>query len=147
KRTSLRVVVVAKKNLVDPHIGKLGRLTKPAMVGVIGLGQLFSTLRDDVQRRWLLTFCGKGHPLQRRENLFDASLNILRFFTISVGHTLQDFWKPWNAVAVLRWKIGAAVKRLALWGKKNGHGPTAAAREHLHRIHVDFIKMRTLLML
>ena len=136
---------MAQEKLVDAHIGKLGRLTKPAMVGVIGLGKLLSALRDDVRRKWLLTFCGQGHPLQRRENLFDASLNILRFFTISVGHTLQDFWKPWNAVAVLRRKIGAAVKRLALRGKENGHGPAAAAREHLHRIHVDFIEIGPLL--
>ena len=47
-----------QKKLVDANIGKLGRLTKPAMVGVIGLGQLFSTLTNDVRRKWLLTFRG-----------------------------------------------------------------------------------------
>src|SRR4029077_14622046 len=83
-------------------------------------------------------------PLQRGENLFDASLDILGLFTVGVGDALQDFWEPRNAVAVLRWKIGAAVKRLAFGRKEYGHGPTAAAREHLHGIHVDFIKIRPL---
>src|SRR4029434_4481835 len=41
--------------------------------------------------------------------------------------------------------MGAAVKRLALRSKENGHGPTTTTRKHLHRIHVDFIKIRPLL--
>ena len=51
---------MAQEKLVDAHIGKLGRLTKPAMVGVIGLGQLFSTLRDDVWTKMAADFLWTG---------------------------------------------------------------------------------------
>ena len=139
------MVIVAQEKLIDPRIGKFRRLSQPAVVRIIGAGNLLGTLPDRIQRESAFRFLRFGHPLQGGENLVDAFLNILRFFAVRLGDARQDSREAGHTLAIFGREIGPAVEGLAVGCEKRRHGPAAPAGQHLHRVHVDLVEIRALL--
>ena len=66
---------------------------------------------------------------------------------VAVGlcDSFQQTGEAWHIVAVNGREVCAAIEWLAVWGEEHGHGPAAAAGQHLHRFHVDGVQIRPLL--
>ncbi len=61
------------------------------------------------------------------------------------GDALQDFFETGLTMAVVRWKIRSADKRLQIRCQPNTHRPAAAAGCRLHKRHVNAIDVRPFL--
>ena len=64
---------------------------------------------------------------------------------VGLGHGFQQAGEAGHIVAVNGREVGAAVEGLAVGGEEHGHGPAAAAGQHLHRFHVYGVQVGPLL--
>ncbi len=93
---------------------KLRCLTKAAMLRIVHTGSR-SLNRGDYRRRDPAIFSGEGLGLSDRTLHHLRLLNhITMFFGVSVSNAQQYASKAGTAVAVLGWKVCAAVKRYAV---------------------------------
>ena len=120
-------------------------MAQAAVVGVISAGNLFTTCSDDVRGEIFVALMCLGHALKSGENFANALFDVRRAFSISLGYAEQDFRKSRHALSIFRRKIGAAVKRLAVRRQKHCHRPATAAREQLHRVHINLVQIGTFL--
>ena len=70
--------------------------------------------------------------------------NLTFVVAVLVGHRFQQPGKSGHVEAVHRREIGAAVEGASVRGEEHGHGPAAAAGQHLDRLHVDGIQIGAL---
>ena len=135
-------VGVAQKQRKNGSIREFGSLPYSAVGLIIVLGQSFNRFLQHRHikrpRRWLTP----GKLFKSVQNLGGRFGDIRGFFPIGLGDACQDSWERGDVMAVLRWEIGSAIERLAIWGEKHRHRPAAATDQHLHRIHIDFINIR-----
>src|ERR1700720_3788273 len=110
-----------QKQFINSYVGKFGSLAEAAVIGVIGASDLPSTFGNRVRRKSSLALVGFRHALQRSENLFDASFNVLGFLSIGLRHTSQNPRKSRHTLTIFWWKISAPIKGLSLRREKNSH--------------------------
>ena len=72
-------------------------------------------------------------------------LEILAPFVPSLGDRLQHLSKRRHAEARLVWKVGATVEGSAYGRKPHAEGPAASSGKRVDGVHVDGVKIRTLL--
>ncbi len=89
---------------------------------------------------------------RRRFRLRDRALDhlcllddVFMFFFVCRGNAGEHALETWPAISVVRRKIGAAVKRLAVRSKKRGQRPSALAAHSAHGSLIPAVDIRPLI--
>ena len=90
--------------------------------------------------------CGRNdsHLLQIRRDALRVRIQIILSRPVDFGQPQEHVLKTGPPPLVMRRKIRATEERPQIRKQKNAHGPTALARHHLHRFHVNAVDIRAL---
>ena len=146
QRTGIVAVMVVTQQEFRTHgLRELGCVAETAVLIVEVGGQGGVSLVKNVHREDAGAFgylIGLGH-LGRQ--LLGDPVYFAFVGLVCLGDGRDQSGKTGHALAVGGREVGAAIEGLAFRCKKYGHGPTAAAGEHLHRLHVDLVQVGSLL--
>jgi len=62
---------------------------------------------------------------------------------VIVGNCDENFWKTRHPHPVFWREVSPRMERNVVWSQKDGHRPSATSGNHLNRIHIDFIEIRS----
>src|SRR5712691_3463278 len=119
--------------------GKLGRLAKAAQPGVERAPE---PIESRFERAWpshRMPWIDRRILAKLLQYLYAGLLNSRAVVAPRLAQAFENHAKPRTAEAVVRRKIRAAEKRLAVRREPDRHRPTSAAGRRLHEQHVDAV--------
>ena len=147
-KARLLVPRIRREQQLQIHrVRKFRRLPEAAVRAVEHPRELIHRAADQIERQRLgiAAALARADFLNLRRELIRRRDRLLAAILPGVDHRRENLIEPRHAVPARRRPIRAAIKRLQLRRQKHAHRPAAAAREHLHRVHVNLIEVRPLL--
>src|SRR6267154_4123442 len=139
------VFLIALENQLDGgSVWKFRRLTEAAISGVEEFGD---RLNLRVDHPWVEFGFGAGKRFRLRYCVsqgISGALEVRPLIAIRIGHSQQDAAKTGPAALIVRRKISAPIKRLAVWKQEAGKRPTALSGEGANGGLVACVDIRSL---